>query len=408
MRPRAPESAAGRNVGRASRLSFGMKPNLLLSAAAAAALLSACDRTPTTDATDATRAASSSSSSSPAAADPAMNQRVARIVEAGFPAPAADAAADGTSNGAAASTGANATGDGAAAQGGEPATPPPNPSILKAQVLLARANFSPGVIDGQEGSNLEHAIAAYAKANGLKSDGKLTQEVWSRLNQNAGPPVAATYVTTPADVSGPWSPDTHDDLAAAKDLDRLGYTSATEALAEKFQMAEEALMQLNPGVDFTKAGQTLVVAQVGQRSLPEVARIEVDKANAAVRAYGADDKVLAVFPATVGSQDKPSPSGAYKVNGVAKDPTYTYDPDKLTWGPKGQGKFTVKPGPNNPVGSVWIDLNAPSYGLHGTPEPRLIGKTASHGCVRMTNWDALLLSDAVKPGVKVQFVKSRG
>ena len=123
--------------------------------------------------------------------------------------------------------------------------------------------------------------------------------------------------------------------------------------------------------------------------------------------YHQDDKVMAVFPATVGSTDKPSPTGVHKVQGVSRDPDYVYDPKKLTWGPKSEGRFVVKAGPNNPVGSVWIDLNAPSYGIHGSPEPKVIGKTASHGCVRLTNWDALLLSTAVKSGVKVAFVNAR-
>ena len=126
-----------------------------------------------------------------------------------------------------------------------------------------------------------------------------------------------------------------------------------------------------------------------------------------MRAYDADDKVLAVFPATVGSRERPSPTGVHKVDVIKQDPLYTYDPKKLTWGPKRLGRFTIKAGPNNPVGVVWMGLNAPGYGMHGTPEPHQIGKTASHGCVRMTNWDVRLLSTAVKLGTKVSFVNTR-
>ena len=373
----------------------------LLGGLAATALLSGCSQPPTTDARTSAGVAAGADgavTAQPAApADPAAAQRIAAINDAGFspPAPTADASS---------SSSPNTTANGTAASDAQPA---PDPMLVKAQVLLARAGFSPGEFDGLGGSNLRNAVAAYAKANDLQSTGELTQEVWDRLTQVGGDPVAGTYVLTDADASGPWSPETNDDLARAKGLDKLGYTGPVEALAEKFHMAQELVTALNPGVDFSKAGTTVVVAQPGALQLAQVDHIEVDKANAAVRAYDASDKVLAVFPATVGSKDKPSPSGERKVTGVAPNPDYTYDPSKLTWGPKEQGKFVVKAGPNNPVGAVWIDLNAPSYGLHGTPEPKMIGKTASHGCVRMTNWDAELLASAVKPGVKVTFVKSR-
>ncbi len=285
--------------------------------------------------------------------------------------------------------------------------PAPDPMLVKAQVLLARADFSPGEVDGQTGSNFRHAVAAYARANGLQSDGDLTREVWEHLAPKDAQPVAGVYTLTEADVSGPWSPETHDSISKDKGLPALGFTHATEALGEKFHMSEALLKGLNPGVDFTKAGQRITVADVGALSLGPVDHVEVDKAHAAVRAYGADGKVLAVFPATVGSRERPSPTGVHKVDVIKQDPLYTYDPKKLTWGPKKLGRFTIMSGPNNPVGIVWMGLNAPGYGMHGTPEPHQIGKTASHGCVRMTNWDAHLLSTAVKLGTKVTFVNTR-
>ena len=132
------------------------------------------------------------------------------------------------------------------------------------------------------------------------------------------------------------------------------------------------------------------------------------KAKAEVTAYGDNCQVLAVYPATVGSTERPSPSGVHKVKGVAFNPDYLYDPAKLHWGPRAHGKLTIKPGPKGPVGVVWIDLNAPSYGIHGAPDPTKIGKTASHGCVRLTNWDARALAGGVRPGVVVTFVGQRG
>ena len=324
----------------------------------------------------------------PAVAAAPATPQVAQINDAKFQAPAAPAAT---------------TGGGASAK----AKPAPDPMLIKAQVLLARADFSPGEVDGLTGSNFRHAVAAYALANGLQSDGELTQEVWDRLSAGAERPIAGTYTLTQADVSGPWSPETHDSISKDKGLPALGFTHATEALGEKFHMSEDLLKALNPGVDFTKPDVRIAVVEVGPLSLAPVDHVEVDKAHAAVRAYAADDKVLAVFPATVGSTERPSPKGVHKVTVVKLDPLYTYDPKKLTWGPKKLGRFTIAAGPNNPVGAVWMGLNAPGYGMHGTPEPHQIGKTASHGCVRMTNWDAVLLSTAVKPGMKVTFVNAR-
>ncbi len=283
----------------------------------------------------------------------------------------------------------------------------PDPALVKAEVLLARAGFSPGQIDGLQGSNVKHALAAFAKARNLPGDGELTPQVWDALNGAGGAPVAATYTVTPQDAAGPYYPPVGEDLVAASKLTHVGYVTPREMLAERFHMSEELLAALNPGADFGKAGTTLAVANVGALTLAKVDHVDVDKAHAAVRAYDADDKLLAVFPATVGSTERPSPSGVHKVVGVAHDPTYTYDPKKLSWGPRKAGKLLVPSGPNNPVGVVWIDLNAPSYGLHGTPDPKDIGKTASHGCVRMANWDALLLASAVRPGVTVRFLHSR-
>ncbi len=359
---------------------------LFLLAASSMALAACSDESPKTAQAPARKPAAAQK---PAAA-PATPQ-VAQINDAAFQVPA-----DTSATPAAAKSGDSAK-----------AKPAPDPMLIKAQVLLARADFSPGEVDGLMGSNFRHAVAAYAQANGLRSDGDLTQEVWDHLAPMAGAPVAGTYTLSEADVSGPWSPETHDSISKDKGLPALGFTHATEALGEKFHMSEDLLKALNPDVDFTKPGVAITVAEVGDVALPQVDHVEVDKAHAAVRAYGADDKVLAVFPATVGSTERPSPKGVHKVTVVKLDPLYTYDPKKLTWGPKKLGRFTIKAGPNNPVGSVWMGLNAPGYGLHGSPEPHQIGKTASHGCVRMTNWDARLLSTAVKVGTQVSFVNSR-
>ena len=276
--------------------------------------------------------------------------------------------------------------------------------LLRAQVLLDRAHFSPGVIDGQDGENVKNAIAAYERANDLPEDGLLDPQVWAKLTADAGP-VLTDYVITAQDVAGPFTPVIPKDYAELAKLDGVRFTGPLEALAERFHMDVPLLQALNPGADFSAAGSKIVVAAPSRPELPaKVARIEVDKARKQVRAYDAGDKLLAAYPATVGSADLPTPEGEWAVRTVAPSPTYTYDPSRLNFGNKKAGKLTIKAGPNNPVGAVWIDLTKDTYGIHGAPEPRLVGKVASHGCVRLTNWDAQQLAQAVEKGSKVIFL----
>ena len=284
----------------------------------------------------------------------------------------------------------------------------PSPTLIRAEVLLDRANFGPGVIDGRMGENVKHALIAYDQTHGLSPSGQLDQATWNSLTSADTAPVLKTYTITAQDAAGPWSPNVGEDFVKMSELSSMGYHSAQEMLAERFHMDQDLLKALNPGVDFGKAGAQITVVDPGQASLPKVATIDVNKNKAEVTAYDAAHKVVAVFPATVGSTERPSPKGIFKVKGVAQHPDYEYDPSKLTWGPKKAGKLHIPPGPNGPVGVVWIALTAKDYGIHGTPDPHTIGKTASHGCVRLTNWDAEELSKAVHPGVKVTFVSQRG
>ena len=281
-------------------------------------------------------------------------------------------------------------------------TTPPRPEIIRAQILLDRARFSPGSIDGLGGENTRQAIAAFAEANDIASDGELNEAVFAALTRAAAP-VMAEYIITPADVAGPFIAEVPTDLEAQSELEALGYTSALEGLAEKFHVTEVLLTALNPGVDFARAGQAIVVPAITDQPLPaEVTRILVNKADSAVRAFDAAGNLLAFYPATIGSSARPAPTGRVTVVGVAPEPNYTYDPERLTYGTADR-KFVVAAGPNNPVGSVWIDLSRDTYGIHGTPDPSKIAKTASNGCVRLTNWSAEQLAAAVKPGVEVIF-----
>ncbi len=181
------------------------------------------------------------------------------------------------------------------------------------------------------------------------------------------------------------------------------YESAVEGLAEKFHMSPGVLRALNPGIESASAGNEILVAATGPNPIEGiVARIEVDGAAASLRAYDKDGGLLASFPATVGSGDFPSPSGEMEVRALAPAPAYYFSPEGRDWGP--DKKLTIAPGPNNPVGSTWIDLTKEGYGIHGTPDPQNIGKTASHGCVRLTNWDARELGKAIEAGTKVDFL----
>lgn len=282
-----------------------------------------------------------------------------------------------------------------------------SPVLLKAQVYLDRARFSPGVIDARFGGNTTQAIAAFERHNDLPVDGRLDEEVWSRLTEGAPRPVLMEYQISQDDVDSDFIEAIPESFAEMAELDRLAYGGPAELIAEKFHMDLDFLRSLNPDVDFGDVGATIIVADTGaDDGFADVARIEVAKGEKAVRAYTEDGDLVAFYPATIGSEENPAPDGTYEVRAIAPSPAYYYDPDDLSFeGVDVEGQVKIAPGPNNPVGAVWIDLTAEGYGLHGTPEPAQIGKTYSHGCVRLTNWDALELSRMVEQGTTVAFLE---
>ena len=298
-------------------------------------------------------------------------------------------------------------------------------AVLQAQVALDRAGFSPGVLDGKEGMSFTSALKGFQEARGLPQTGQY-DEATAKALLGERPQPATWLVKIPSGFAkGPFFaiPKNLNDQAK---LPALGYRNLLEKLAERFHTRPEVLMALNRPDARVGAGTTVRVPAIANQPVariegdergwgetlaslgvakeqPQVDHIVVDKSDGLLRAYDAQNRLIAQFPATTGSQHDPLPIGVWEIKGLSRNPDFHYNPDLFWDASSTDQKAVLKPGPNGPVGVVWIDLSKPHYGIHGTPEPQTIGRTESHGCIRLTNWDAARLAQMVQSGVKAVF-----
>ena len=286
------------------------------------------------------------------------------------------------------------------------------PSVLKTQVYLDRAHYSVGAIDGRWGRNSAISVWWWQRAHNLPGTGEVDEATFRSIADAVGaPPAVTTYTVTADDTKGPFV-HIPDDVYEQQKLDCLCYESLKEELSEKFHVDQDFIEVLNPKVKFSelKAGDTIVVPNVRPpltADQHDIAKVVISLSGNSFNGFDANGNLVFHGPTTVGNAFDPSPHESVKLIKIVDHPHFHYDPTLYHEVPDTNPDAHLAPGPNSPVGVVWMALSKEHYGIHGTKDPESIGYASSHGCIRLTNWDAAEVEHRVSEGVEVSFVDTR-